>query len=99
MFDAGGVDLCLVGHNHFYERTDPIHGGQVVDPGQGTVYITSGNGGAGLYTMLPAADFVAAWTDQVYGFTQVTVEGTHIEIMHVDSEGNVVDQVSWDKSP
>lgn len=59
LFDKYSVDLVINGHNHIYERTDPIKGGiatgrapigATVHPAeQGTTYITAGGGGASLY--------------------------------------------------
>jgi Purple acid Phosphatase, N-terminal domain/Calcineurin-like phosphoesterase len=58
LFDAHGVDLVVNGHNHLYERTDPIRAGRptraapsgaTVHPGQdGTTYVVVGGGGASL---------------------------------------------------
>ncbi len=55
LFDQYQVDLVLNGHNHVYERTDPIKAGKgtrkadirsTVDPAKdGTTYITAGGGG------------------------------------------------------
>ena len=60
LFDRFSVDLVVNGHNHIYERTDPIIGGSptarapigsVVYPGtQGTTYITAGAAGESLYS-------------------------------------------------
>jgi hypothetical protein len=50
-FDAYNVDLVINGHNHIYERTDPIKGGSAVgavpiggswNSANGTTYITAG---------------------------------------------------------
>ncbi|MFJ8039243.1 purple acid phosphatase family protein [Kitasatospora sp. NPDC096147] len=63
LFDKYNVDLVVNGHNHMYERTDPIRSGTptrtvpvggTVDPvADGTVYVVAGGGGASLYS-LPA---------------------------------------------
>ncbi len=55
IFDTFAVDLVVNGHNHSYERTHPLKGGDVtamapsgatVTPAtQGTTYITAGGGG------------------------------------------------------
>ncbi|MFI6096329.1 purple acid phosphatase family protein [Lentzea sp. NPDC051213] len=55
LFDQYQVDLVLNGHNHVYERTDPIRAGKAtrrapvrstIDPAKdGTTYITAGGGG------------------------------------------------------
>ncbi|WP_406495680.1 metallophosphoesterase family protein [Streptomyces sp. NBC_01604] len=59
LFAEHQVDLVINGHNHVYERTDAIKGGQVgrpvpigssTDPTRdGTVYVTAGGGGKDLY--------------------------------------------------
>src|SRR4051794_13288248 len=55
LFDRYQVDLVLSGHNHAYERTHPIRGGQRVasapsganvDSSSGTTYLMVGGGGA-----------------------------------------------------
>jgi hypothetical protein len=63
LFDRYRVDLVLQGHNHVFERTDPIRGGSptrvaednsVVYPEtDGTVYYTVGSGGRPRYGFQP----------------------------------------------
>jgi Purple acid Phosphatase, N-terminal domain/Calcineurin-like phosphoesterase len=65
LFDRYAVDLVINGHNHVFERTDPIRAGSptasappgaTIHPGDhGTTYIAAGGGGAALYAF-PAAD-------------------------------------------
>jgi hypothetical protein len=59
LFTKHQVDLVINGHNHVYERTDAIRGGEVgkpvpigasTDPARdGIVYVTAGGGGKTLY--------------------------------------------------
>ncbi|MBD9726824.1 metallophosphoesterase family protein [Streptomyces caniscabiei] len=59
LFAKHQVDLVINGHNHVYERTDAVKGGEVgrpvpvgasTDPTRdGTVYVTAGGGGRDLY--------------------------------------------------
>lgn len=59
LFDRYSVDLVVQGHNHQYERTNPIRGGtstrqapdrSTVRPAQdGTTYVLAGSGGRGRY--------------------------------------------------
>ncbi|MCZ9345312.1 metallophosphoesterase, partial [Streptomyces sp. TRM76130] len=59
LFARHQVDLVINGHNHVYERTDAVKGGEVgrpvpvgewTDPTRdGTVYVTAGGGGKELY--------------------------------------------------
>jgi hypothetical protein len=62
LFDKYTVDLVINGHNHIYERTDPITGGSSTQEAPigsvlsnsgsspaGTTYITAGGAGKSLY--------------------------------------------------
>jgi hypothetical protein len=59
LFDKYAVDLVINGHNHIYERTDPIKkgaataaapiGATITPATQGTTYITAGGAGESLY--------------------------------------------------
>ncbi|WP_067695951.1 metallophosphoesterase family protein [Nocardia jejuensis] len=65
LFDRYQVDLVLQGHNHIFERTDPIRGGQAAKPAldnsivyprtDGTVYYTVGGGGRPRYGFQPGS--------------------------------------------
>jgi hypothetical protein len=65
LFDRHGVDLVINGHNHIYERTDPVRAGSatgLAPPGatvypaiSGPTYIVAGAAGKNLYEF-PAAD-------------------------------------------
>jgi hypothetical protein len=65
LFDTYGVDLVINGHNHVFERTDPIRGGRPTRPAptgatvepehDGTTYVTVGTAGHDLYAF-PVAD-------------------------------------------
>ena len=67
LFDQYQVDLVINGHNHLYERTDPIKAGaatgaapigSVVTPAtQGTTYITCGGAGKSLYAFSAADSY------------------------------------------
>jgi hypothetical protein len=74
LFDQYEVDLVINGHNHIYERTDPIINGSptgkapigaTVHPAtQGTTYIASGGGGESLYSF-PVPDSYLGHIDNV----------------------------------
>lgn len=59
LFDEHRVDLVVNGHNHVYERTDPVRAGErtrklaigatTVPAREGTVYVTAGGAGKALY--------------------------------------------------
>ncbi|MBU5670979.1 purple acid phosphatase family protein [Paenibacillus brevis] len=45
VFDEYGVDLVLQGHNHEYSRSFSLRGGEIVQPEEGTVYVTTNASG------------------------------------------------------
>jgi hypothetical protein len=67
LFDSYQVDLVLNGHNHVYERTDPIRAGEAtgvadigatIDPAkQGTTYVVAGGGGDSVYSFTVADNY------------------------------------------
>jgi hypothetical protein len=74
LYDKYQVDLVINGHNHIYERTDPIIGGSptgkapigsTIHPAsQGTTYVTAGGGGESLY-QFPVADSYKGHIDNI----------------------------------
>ena len=69
------VDLLLVGHDHFYERSKPMAYGQVVPHG-GYVEVISGGGGKSLY------DFVAPEAFQ--SWSAAHAKRFHVVLYEVD---------------
>jgi hypothetical protein len=83
LFDKYQVDLVVSGHNHIFERTDPIRGGSAtgaapngatIHPAtQGTTYITAGAGGVSLYDF-SAPDSYAGHVNNVASVTSFVNE-------------------------
>jgi hypothetical protein len=73
-FDEHGIDLVINGHNHSYERTHALRGGQItqlapigseIDPSEhGTVYVTAGAGGQAAY---PSSSYPASYVTNPEG--------------------------------
>ena len=92
IFDARGVDLVLMGHEHNYERTYPMVANQIVGPNQGTVYVTTGGGGRDLYPVF--SSFFTAYSESVAHFVRITLDGGVMNLQMVDSDGTVHDSTS-----
>lgn len=76
VFEAAGVDVVFNGHDHMYQRTHALRGGEVTAAGRGVVYIVSGAGGARLYDALPPEErppYIAALNNETHSFTSVSV--------------------------
>ncbi|MDX2152953.1 MAG: metallophosphoesterase [Bryobacteraceae bacterium] len=89
LMDKHGVHLVLVGHHHCYQRSHPLVAGKRVEAGRGTVYVTSGGGGAGLYP-IPPADFNAAGVSD-HHHVSVDVAGSRLRLRAVRHNGQEID--------
>ena len=101
-FEAVGVDIVFNGHDHMYERTYPLLGGEVAADGEGVVYIVTGAGGARLYDALPADErpgYIAALYNERHSFTHVYINGPDLRLQQIDVEGNLVDEWSMSRRP
>src|SRR2546427_577927 len=96
LIDARGVDVVFMGHEHNYERTFPLRGNQVVAPGQGTVYVTSGGGGHDLYALKPKSSFTAYY-ESTFGLTRVAINRGTLALQMIRSDGVVRDGVTLTK--
>ena len=89
LFDRFSVDLVVQGHNHQYERTNPIRAGRsttqapdgaTVEPAtQGTTYICCGSGGRPRYGWQPGeTDRYRGSTDPGGGVAPIADSGTTV---------------------
>lgn len=89
--DEHKVTLALSGHNHIYQRTHPLRGGEVVPAGQGTVYMVApssdGERGAIAGPLIENFDKIA--------FTYASNE--HSNETHVKTIGCVLVEVTPEK--
>jgi hypothetical protein len=92
VFDRYGVDLVLMGHDHIYERTLPLRGNQIVEPGAGTTYVTTGGGGRQI-TGVGAGTFTA-YSESAFHFTRVDVDGGRLLLQMVRDDGAVRDRLT-----
>ncbi|MCC6764065.1 MAG: metallophosphoesterase [Deltaproteobacteria bacterium] len=91
LFDRHAVDLVFMGHDHVYERTLPLRGGQVVAPGAGTVYVTTGGGGRELYAA--GTSSFTAHSESAHHFTRVSVDDDALLLEMVRADGAIRDEM------
>jgi hypothetical protein len=135
IFEAAGVDFCLNGHEHVYQRSmplrfrptdtarvDPKFGGDRLIPGEftcdrafdgksttrpdGVVYITTGAGGASLYS--PGFDhapekwlhdedkrvaYVSRFVSSQHSFTVFDVTAHELTMTQIGEKGEVLDTI------
>jgi len=86
LFAQSGVDLVLGGHDHAYERSRPM---------DGVLYVTTGAGGASMYSRIGANDY----SEHFYGeggrhsYTTVDVSDKGLTLRQTDTAGCIVDRV------
>ncbi len=90
IFDKYGVDIAWQGHDHYYFRTKAIRGGQVVEDGAGTIYLTTGGGGAGIYE--PIENQWAAVLEKSHHFVHVEIVGNILAAKAYRIDGSLLDE-------
>ena len=92
VFDEFGVDLVFMGHDHHYERTWPLRGGVIAPAGEGTVYVTTGGGGATVRET--GASGFTARAEASHHYVRVAVDGGLLNLEMVRADGTVGDTLS-----
>jgi len=92
LFDKHAVDIVFMGHDHDYERTKPLRANQVVAPGSGTVYITTGGGGRELRPV-GVSSFTAS-SESIHHVTRVAVNGGTLLEQMVRPDGSIGDTMT-----
>ena len=87
-----GVQLVLNGHEHSYQRSHPLRDRQIVREGEGTVYVTSGGGGVGLYPVHP--NLVVAVGQSAHHYLRVEVNETRLAVRTIGLYGEPMDGVN-----
>lgn len=85
IFQEYGVDLVLQGHDHIYERFNPING---------VTYVVTGGGGAGLYDA-----GVSNWTAvslKTHNYVIVEVSGNTLDVTAKNDSCAVIDSFTID---
>lgn len=92
-----GVQLVLSGHEHAYERTFPLVGGQPVDSGQSTTYVIAGGGGQFMEQVgsLPQTAFSVA----AFNYLRVDVDGPRLSLRATGLSGNMIDSIAIAPAP
>lgn len=101
LFEAGGVDLVLTGHDHNYERTHSLKGDQVVPAGTpgSVVYLVVGTGGAVPRPFKVAQpEWSAARNDGVLGYLDVKIDGGTLIAQLLSTTGQVADSFQLTKT-
>lgn len=98
IIDWHHVDIIFSGHDHGYERTLPLysrHPGET--PAEGTIYVVTGGGGAGLYNF--GGEFFTAVEEEAYHYGHLTINGSILNYTAYRDDGSELDHFEIDKTP
>lgn len=91
IFQSGGVDLVLNGHDHDYERTVPIWDDAAAPSNPHAItYVVEGGGGAAPY-VVTSSWFTAFATNEGFHFLSLTIDGCMLHGESINTDGVVID--------
>lgn len=96
LYDTYGVDFCLFGHVHMYERTWPIFD-QAINLKDGVVYINSGGAGGGLEDFDPARSWFTQELQTGHHYTTFNIFDNTLVFKAIDYEGRLFDSFQMTK--
>ena len=85
------------GHEHSYQRSEPIRDNGIVNGGDGIVYITTGGGGAELYPVFPSARTAKALS--AHHFVMADALGFQISLRAIGLDGREFDSYTLAPAP
>lgn len=91
LFDRYAVDIVFAGHDHFYERSFPLRGGEVATETPGTVYLVTGGGGASQRWRGVDRDWHTAIATSDYHFLSLRVTPSELSVEAIGRDGERFD--------
>ncbi len=96
LYEQYGVDFCLFGHTHVYERTWPIFENRV-NMKNGVVYINSGGAGGGLEDFDPTRSWFSHKMFADHHYTTFAIFDRTMVFKAIDHEGRLFDTFQLEK--
>ncbi len=97
IFEDEGVDFTFSGHDHIYERTCPVKGGQCVADGTGVVYMVAGAFFSPPYNVRPTPLTRVAQGGEGGNYVEMEVEGKSLKLTAFKGDGTKLDEYSLTK--
>jgi predicted phosphodiesterase len=96
LYEQYGVDFCLFGHTHLYERTWPIKDNRI-NMKEGVVYINSGGAGGGLEAFAPTRSWFTVELESVHHYCTFNIFDNTVIFKAIDHEGRLLDAFQMEK--
>jgi 3',5'-cyclic AMP phosphodiesterase CpdA len=97
LIEASGVQIVLSGHQHSYQRSQPLRKSAFVSSSVGTSYFTSGGGGATLYDVANVP--LIAYGQKAFHYILGDVQGMQITMHAIQYDGTEIDTAVITPSP
>ena len=97
ILESYGVHVVFSGHEHSYQRSLPVRDNTTTTPGDGTLYITSGGGGAHLYPVF--AHPLLAVSQSSHHYIRGEMRGTQLTLRAIGIDGIEIDNVVLRPAP
>ncbi len=91
LFEEYGVEMAFQHKDHAFLRTSPLRDGEVVDEGEGVVYLGNGNWGATLRDWMTEVDWYADKFVSAHHAYITTLRGDEINVRAFDIDGELLD--------
>ncbi|OQB39361.1 MAG: Calcineurin-like phosphoesterase [Candidatus Hydrogenedentes bacterium ADurb.Bin179] len=91
LFDKYGLTIGLENHDHVFKRSKPLKGNQVVEKGQGTIYVGDGTFGVDPRTVDPEPRWYNEKEGSIAHFWVIDVKPDGLSLTAIDEDGVTVD--------
>lgn len=96
LYEQYGLDFCLFGHTHLYERSWPIKEDKI-NMKNGVVYINSGGAGGNLEDFAPTRSWFTQELQAVHHYCTFNVFENNLAFKAIDHEGKLIDAFQMTK--
>jgi len=96
LYERYGLDFCLFGHTHLYERSWPLKDNKI-NMKNGVVYINSGGAGGGLEEFAPTRSWFTMDLQIVHHYCTFAIFENNLVFKAVDHEGRLFDTFQMQK--
>lgn len=97
LYETYGVDFCLFGHTHIYERTWPIFK-DAVNIKKGVIYINAGGAGGGLEDLDPVRSwFTRELQRKKHHYCTFAIYDDYLSFNAIDTDDNIFDSFQLTK--
>ncbi len=97
LYERYGLDFCLFGHTHLYERSWPIKANRI-NQKEGVVYINSGGAGGNLEEFTPTRNWFTLDLQIVHHYCTFSVFESSLVFKAIDHEGRLFDTFQMQKA-